>query len=471
MATMVASGDSHMTLADGFYTASRNAYNLVAWRQATRMFPFESFDLVFNRPDLVAKKLGCKDRILLKAYRNAYLKRLKRMNFKETDLGTDMHLPKARLHKRGETLEMPSERLTVNVRAWDAKYKIDRFILYVNGVPEGGSRGFSLRNRSTNRYENEVDVTLSSGTNTIELVCYNQKGVASLPDSMEVFCTKPALKPSLRLVSIGVSDYVDDAYDLQYAAKDARDIAHFISGRENAFDQIITRVIVDENATKERIQGTKVFLAESSVDDFVVVFLAGHGLLDKKLDYFFATADTDFGNPGARALSYESIADLTDGIPARRKLLLLDTCHSGELDTEDYRLAQSSNPPGVRARAVRGFKVKKQNTLGLASTVDVVRELFADLRAGSGTFVISSAGGAEFALESIRWENGVFTASLLKGLQSAQSDQNGDGSTTVSELNQFVANRVRTLTNGRQTPTSRSVNLDFDFALDPLKSE
>jgi hypothetical protein len=43
---------------DNYYLASRTGLRGVAFRVATRAYPFEQFDLKFNRPDEVLKRLG-----------------------------------------------------------------------------------------------------------------------------------------------------------------------------------------------------------------------------------------------------------------------------------------------------------------------------------------------------------------------------------------------------------------------------
>jgi hypothetical protein len=51
-------------------------------------------------------------------------------------------------------------------------------------------------------------------------------------------------------------------------------------------------------------EAVKSFLASAREDDIVVVFMAGHGLLDSKLDYYFASYDIDFAQPEVKGIAY-----------------------------------------------------------------------------------------------------------------------------------------------------------------------
>ena len=63
-----------------------------------------------------------------------------------------------------------------------------------------------------------------------------------------------------------------------------------------------------------------------------------------------------------------------------------------------------------------------------------MKMLFTDLRRSSGTTIISSAGGKEHAFESKNIKNGVFTYSLINGLNSKDADKNNDGKITPDEF-------------------------------------
>jgi len=92
-----------------------------------------------------------------------------------------------------------------------------------------------------------------------------------------------------------------------------------------------------------------------------------------------------------------------------------------------------------------------------------MKELFVDLRRGTGAIVISSSGGGEFAYESPKWKNGVFTYAFLEGIKSGNADANEDGEILVSEIREYAFDKVQQLTNNMQNPTSRRDNLEFDF--------
>ena len=103
------------------------------------------------------------------------------------------------------------------------------------------------------------------------------------------------------------------------------------------------------------------------------------------------------------------------------------------------------------------------SSVGLNNSYQLLQEMFADLRRGSGAEVIASAGGAEYALESANWKNGVFTYALLRGLKG---EADPDGRMSVSKLRDFVEQEVGRLTEGRQTPTVRRENPSFNFLFD-----
>ncbi|MFY0627771.1 MAG: caspase family protein [Reichenbachiella sp.] len=455
----IGTGDFVILTPEKYYTASKGAAAGVSFVKGLEVFDFENFDLIFNRPDIVLKRIGGNQR-LIDSYYKAYLKRLKKMGFEERNISTDMHLPKMEVLTENFPVDTDQETLTVDIKAFDTKYNLDRINIYVNSVPILGVKGKSIKDQSVSEYAETFEIPLSSGQNNIQFSTHNQNGMESLKKMVSIFCN--VKRPiNTYVVSIGISDYQDDEYDLNYAAKDANDIAtKFGTDASKVFS------ITDGNAVKEKILSIKSELMKSKVDDRVVLFVAGHGLLDDNLDYFIGMHDVDFENPAARGLPYEQLEGLLDGIPARKKLMFIDACHSGEVDKDDAVLTASSETSAGTIQA-RGFAkvASKSESLGLENSFQLMQELFADLRKGTGAVVISSASGAEYALESDAWQNGVFTYSILEGLEDRKCDTDNNGSVEVSELKDYVFDRVAELTNGKQHPTSRRENLEHDFVV------
>jgi uncharacterized caspase-like protein len=94
-----------------------------------------------------------------------------------------------------------------------------------------------------------------------------------------------------------------------------------------------------------------------------------------------------------------------------------------------------------------------------------MQEVFANVSKGSGAVVISAAAGNSYALESDQWRNGVFTFALLNGLSNKEADKNKDRIITVTELKDFVSEKVEALTQvpNAQLREGKTSSLTFGF--------
>ena len=64
--------------------------------------------------------------------------------------------------------------------------------------------------------------------------------------------------------------------------------------------------------------------------------------MDEEENYYFATVDMDFERPERRGLPYDQIEGLVDGIFARKKLVLIDSCQAGEIDRMETQKANAT---------------------------------------------------------------------------------------------------------------------------------
>ena len=129
--------------------------------------------------------------------------------------------------------------------------------------------------------------------------------------------------------------------------------------------------------------------------------MAGHGVLDQDFNFNFASYDIDTQNPSVNGISFSNIESLVDSIPVRKKLVLIDACHSGELDKEEIVEAtvkimntRNSRQLEVKSQSFEKLKMNVFNFYGINnSTVEIMEEMFTNISKGSGAVVISAAAG------------------------------------------------------------------------------
>lgn len=466
LATIVAVGErDYVTFTpEGYYSGTPRAMSALHFARGTEVFPFDSFDLVLNRPDKVAAAIGVANPRRVALLERLFDKRARRLGLDPRELTFDLHRPTlASLAPPPLVADAPTVRL--DVRATDDKHPITRLFVFVNGVPLHGRDGYAVA--PALQVERRFEVELSSGENRIELAAMNAKGEESLRVSHFTFARGPARARAAHVFAIGVSKYAAPEDDLEYAAKDARDIAALFGALERrGFARVNVHTLFDGEVTRERVRALKAELAGAAVDDLVVLFAAGHGVRDDALDYYFATSNMDWRDPAAGGIPLAVFEDLLDDIAPRQRLMLLDTCFSGEVDETEPA------PPRAQAVAEGKLRVKPPGARGLArqnaplgDSLTLINELFSDLRRSAGVAVMASASGSEVALESPTWKNGVFTYSVRLALEKLAADRDKSKAVEMTELSDFVADRVRALTNGLQNPVTRAGRADFDFVV------
>lgn len=459
----VISDDEYIfTNEEGYYAGTPGIAEAVFFLENNKVYQFDQFDLIYNRPDLVIKKVNPNSSIQ-EAYQKAYEKRIQKLGFTHVEALDDQSVPSITAIERIENIQSAEETYTFTLMAEDEKTKIERIHININGVPQFGVKGFILDKPS--KFINEqISAVLSKGENQISVSVVNNAGIESLKETFYITYTGEAKEPKIYYIGIGVDQYQDENHVLKYASKDIHDLNEVFA---NQYPDIIPINLTDTNVTRENILALKENLLQTSVNDLVIVSFSGHGVLDDKYNWYYAPYDMDFGNPSAHGMTYDDIEWLLDSIPARKKLLMIDACHSGEVDDELVALNneisndQINSLPGTKGASV----VNTEPVIGIENSFQLMQELFANLSRGNGAVVISAAGGMEYAYEGTDWNNGVFTYCVRKGLQDREADLNKDRVITVSELKSYVSSEVEKKTNGMQKPTSRQENLENDFVI------
>ena len=454
-------------LPTGYYMGSKEAVATLHYLQGLQPVGFEQLDILYNRPDKVQEFLGG-DAAAISAMRSAYYKRIKKLGIDSSAITEQYSVPMADFSNRAQ-LDAGQEKdeLSLQITASDPAANLNRYNVWVNEVPVYGAAGVDLTTKKSKKLDTKVKITLSKGANKIETSVTNINGIESYKLPLYVYqgSTKGAEKfggyqaydPNKKIeeyvyfVGIGINRFADGKNNLAWSVKDIRDLC--LRLKEKYGDAFKADTLFDERVTVENIHALKQKLLQSKVNDKVIVAYSGHGLLSKSFDYYLSTYSVNFEDPASKGLAYEELEDLLNGIPARKKLMLIDACHSGEVDKEEMEklkaMAVSDTSKTQGAKGVEPLFTQSAKKLGMKNSFELMQELFVNVGRSTGATVISAAAGTQFALERGDLKNGVFTYSILEFMKDHPT-------ATLSQLKEYVNKRVPQLTKGLQVPTSRT---------------
>jgi hypothetical protein len=452
-------------LQSGHYLSpGTNSLNHLNFLVSGKVYPYDELDLQFNRPDLVMAQLEFPSQDLIVIYEEAFRKRQERLGAFNSEFKT-AELPFIEIQEAHiDFTNLTGEAVLPYTCA--SKEQLKQLDVWVNNVPLYGKNGIPLSGQGgINR---TIPIKLSAGLNRIQLACTDVKGRTSLRSLIEVENKSIQLKrPKRVIISIACSNYANPKYKLNYAVKDGKDVLEFFD--DSAF-YVQMHSYFDEAAVSSIVGEIREILMQTEVQDQVIVFLSGHGILDKQKQWWFATHDIDFNTPEKAGISYAELDKLLDGIPARNKVLLMDACNSGEVDASFPLVKDTiitlSDSATLYAETTKGnlFGEMQMPAQG-RSSFEIMKEAFLDISRGSGAQVITAASGNSYAYEYSQFKNGVFTYALREALMQGLGDLDNNGSIEVLELKKYVESRVLELTEGKQKPTSRQENLENNFRI------
>ena len=453
-------GEYAVRLPNGIYSGSPGCENSLISKISPSELNAEDIAAWRNRPAEVLKALGGEPAQIeiLSKVTDRWLKKLG--NPERNPEPTAADIPSLAL-ANDVPLWAKGEAVDLRFTAKPGTAPVKEVIVRVNGVDQQRDSNAVAGKSEVNR-----SIKIAEGQNWIEAVAIDEKGRSSNLVRFRTILRESA-KPNKRyIIAIGVSKYRDSALNLEFAAKDATDLAAAI--KESTRGETEVLLLTNEQATKGAPAKIREFLAAATENDEVIAFCAGHGVLDSNLDYVYASHEFDSASPSETGIKLDELVDAIGSSKSLKRLLLLDTCHSGQVGEKDEMLLAQMDtelPKGVRAVKQRGMSVKPIAGLSAEGQQRFIEEMFLLPGLHRGINIIGASGGAEFALESAQWNNGVFTASIIEALREKKADLNEDGRVSVGELRNFLAQRVSELTKGAQKPSVVAAERDQDFEL------
>lgn len=470
LASLVAFGTAGEWLAvtpDGLFDGTPQAWDKILWRFSPDTFdvrPAEAFfneffhpglldDIVSGRRPKAAVNIAQKDR------RQPQLRLAMADAPAPAGAGVSSRLVRVRV----EVAEAPAD----GVRAAGSGVRDLR--IFRNGSLVKAWRGdVALQG---GRATVEAVIPFVAGENRLTAYAFNRDGVKS-GDAVLTAKGDESLKRAgkLYIIVIGVNEYTNPQFNLKYAVPDALSFGEELRGRQievNDYAHVEVVKLLDRDASKANILAALRLLAGAQVpaangapfpatlraaqpEDTVVVYFAGHGVATRQRFYLIPH---DLGYAGERSkeglaaglgvIMRHGISDLElegvfDGIDARRVLLVIDACNSGQvLESEEHR---------------RG----PINSTGLAQ-----------LAYEKGMYILTAAQSYQAARATRRLGHGYLTYALVaEGLKTPAADTAPvDGHVVLREWLDYAANRVPRL--HREGGEQRELVQDEDGAQHP----
>jgi WD40 repeat protein len=437
----------------GYYMASPGGEDLIGWHvnrgweQPADFFRASRFRDRFNRPDIVQSVLDTLDEAT--AVREANLKAHRREEAKPIE-ATLPPVIKITAPSNDGTFSDQKVNLTYTLRS-PSGLPVDKVIVLIDGSPTGAqARGLDAT-AATSELQQTITIGLPQRDVEVGLVAKSGAVVSEVAHvkltyrgTSQVATQEDLTKPMLYALLVGVANYQDPKLHLEYSAKDAEELAAaFKTQAGGLYRDVKVKVLTDKDATVTGVKDGLLWLQkETTSRDLAIVFLAGHGLTDAKNEFWYLPYEADPTRLLSTAVSRTDVMGVLRDLPGK-KILFIDACHAGAM------LASNTH--------TRGASVDLNSAINDFATAD------------SGLVVYGAATGRELSVESDQWHHGAFTKALIEAIGEGKADIAHKGRITTSLLDAYLAERVKTLTDGEQHPVMSRPDAVPDFPLALVK--
>ncbi len=416
----------------GYYTAAAGAEELLGWHvnqgedKEGLYYSVSKFRETYYRPDVVQRILETLDETEALRIANEANNRAARSAVRNI---TQELPPTVRILSPMNGAEVRSNTVTLDYSIQSPNQEaITGIKLQINGRPVSTDRGLKPAGK-----RQQMTVQIPSDNCSISLIAENRFG-SSEPASIDLIwqgqIEMKLLRPNLYILAVGVGDYQNDNYDLDFPDEDATAFVETLQKQEGLlYNRVVAKVFNNRSATRANILDGLDWLRQQTTQyDVSMIFFAGHGIEDNWGTFYFMPSDADENRMRSSCIIKGNFIETVSTIPGK-VVVFMDACHSGGLMLASTRRNHFSGNPDINR---------------------IVNELIA---AENGAVVFSSSTGRQSSLENPLWGHGAFTKALIEGL-SGKAKYREEKGITCEMLSVYISRRVKQLTGGQQSPTT-----------------
>lgn len=403
---------------EGYYAGSPGSDRYVHFKLKETLYPAESFQVRYYRPDLVRQALAG-------------------IALSPPPAGKSVFPPFVSIISPRANDKVEGSTILARFEA-TGDSNITKVICLINGTRveakpistsskaiEVGAKAIIVGSKEVppshtvlNTWTMELPLPPADAEVRLQAISVDEDGLQSERDEILFSHDLAPVKAGILLgLCVGVSRYADKALTLKYADRDATELTAVLNLQRGVYSDARAVALTNEQATRANVRtALDKMVGECGKTDTVWLLLSGHGWRKNEHDFYFATSEVDRKDIEHTALPWNDVLERLKALSekSRRVLVLLDACHSGSA----------------------------------ASSDELVRAL---ISGNAGVIVLASSGGSELSLELPAQRHGAFTQAVLEAIGGAAAPKNKK-EVSLRKFISYVQDRVEDLTENAQHP-------------------
>ena len=419
---------------NGKFDGSQQGIQQLYFTKGTEVLPLELFFEKYYRP---------------RAYSDILSRTTKQEEFHDGNIASLAPPPRVNIIHPTNGFISEKDEVEINFLADGQGSSIDEVRIFQNNKLISEQRkGVELANNQTH-----YTLKLVPDTNIIRIIAINRERTESIPQELSIVYKAAKQTLNLYLLAVGINDYSNPRYQLLYAQND---VEEFIQGIQKItaaiFDNIYITRLFNSSVTRDNVyQSFKDIQARAKEIDVFIFYYSGHGVMNEPIDtvvedFYFVLHDVErmFGaneQLAEKGISAHELKDLCKNVKAQKQLIIVDACQSGGI---------------VDVLASRGASEEKA---------------FYQLARSAGIFVLASSSKEQTSKEIQQIKHGLFTYTLLEGLQCKEQTATSEGLIFIKPLEQFIDRKMDEYIKKFNTTPQRPMSWTFknDFPIGTCK--